>query len=193
MVVLTYYFEKKLSLANGIRVSGNPVGGMIYPFILLLLIDNFGFKTLRIILGSIFLHIIICAFLIRSPKIHRKIQILDSMRNFKVEASKKTELYKALNNRIQNPTKKSERKSFELRYLKNCVYWIFILSSITITFSIPMVSFYIPIYSKSFGLSSEEISLLLSFQSLTDAILRITIGFMSNRNLYKRLHGFIFW
>ncbi|KAL7638058.1 UNVERIFIED_CONTAM: hypothetical protein RMT77_011683 [Armadillidium vulgare] len=192
VVVLSNYFEQKLSIANGFRVSGNPIGGMIYPFILYLLADELGFQALRIILGSIFLHILICAFLIRSPKVHRKIQILGTLKDFKVEASKQKEIYKILNNLTPNPPKKSERKSFEFHYLKNCVYWLFIISSIAITFSLPMVIYYIPIYGKSFGLSSGQISLLLSSQSLMDTILRIVIGFISDKNLYKKVHGFIF-
>ncbi|KAL7638059.1 UNVERIFIED_CONTAM: hypothetical protein RMT77_011684 [Armadillidium vulgare] len=192
VVTLTHYFEEKLSVANGVRVSGNPIGSIMYPIILLLLGNEFGFRAIRLILGSIFLHILICALLTRSPEIHRKIQILNHVRGSEIDACKKGELYKTLNKNIPSPAKKSERKSFEFRYFVNYVYWIFVLSSIVLTFALPTISFYIPIYGKSFGLSAEEISLLLSSQSLIDTILRITIGFISNRNLYKKAHGFIF-
>ncbi|RXG59455.1 Monocarboxylate transporter 12 [Armadillidium vulgare] len=175
VVTLTHYFEEKLSMANGLRVSGNPIGSIIYPIILLLLGNEFGFRALRLILGSIFLHILICALLTRSPEIHRKIQILNHVRASEVNGCEKTELYKTLNNNIPTPTKKSERKPFEFHYFMNYVYWIFILSSIAITFALPTIGFYIPIYGKSFGLSAEEISLLLSSQSLIDTILRAII------------------
>ncbi|RXG67277.1 hypothetical protein Avbf_09086 [Armadillidium vulgare] len=114
------------------------------------------------------------------------------MKDFEVEASKQAELYKILNNLTPKAPKKSERKSFEIHYLKNCVYWIFILSSIAISFCFPLVIYYIPIYGKGIGLSPGHISLLLSSQSVMDAVMRIIIGFVSNRNLFKRLHGIIF-
>ncbi|RXG67276.1 hypothetical protein Avbf_09087 [Armadillidium vulgare] len=119
VVTLTHYFEEKLSIANGLRVSGNPIGSIMYPIILLLLGNEFGFRALRLILGSIFLHILICALLIRSPEIHRKIQILNHVRESKLDDCKKTKLYKTLNKNIPSPAKKSERKSFEFRYFVN--------------------------------------------------------------------------
>ncbi|KAL7631009.1 UNVERIFIED_CONTAM: hypothetical protein RMT77_018703 [Armadillidium vulgare] len=190
--VMVNYFEEKLAFANGFRVSGESLGSLIFPLILLLLVELFGVRGLRLILASIFLNIIICATLIYSPETHRKIQILSSMNDFPVETTKKAELYKAINSYIPNSTKKSNKKSLEFHYFKNSIYWLFILSTIAVSFSLPIVFHYIPIYGRSFGLSSTQISLLLSSQAVVDTILRIIIGFISNKNVFKKLHVFIF-
>ncbi|KAL7638049.1 UNVERIFIED_CONTAM: hypothetical protein RMT77_011674 [Armadillidium vulgare] len=190
--VMVNYFEEKLAFANGFRVSGESIGGLIFPLILLLLVELFGVRGFRLILASIFLNIIICAILIYSPETHRKIQILSSMNDFPVEKTKKAELYKAINSYIPNSTKKSNKKSLEFHYFKNSIYLLFILSTISMSFSIPMVLYNIPIYGRSFGLSSTQISLLLSSQAVVDTVLRIIIGFISNKNVFKKLNVFIF-
>ncbi|KAB7498362.1 Monocarboxylate transporter 6, partial [Armadillidium nasatum] len=193
VVVIANFFEKKLSTANGIRVSGNPIGGMTYPFILLFLMDGVGVRASRVLLGSIFLHILICAFLIRSPKVHKRIQILSVVR--KVEELPnvtRKKIFEALYRQFPDPPKGSRSKALEFHYLKNAVYWIFILSAMTVSLSLPMVIYYIPIYCKSFGLTPTQISIILSFQSFIDTIFRLIMGFVSNKNFYKMAHGFIF-
>lgn len=79
VIVLSQYFDSKLPLANGIRVIGSPLGGIIYPAVLTMLFQNNGASLSFLWLTGISLHLYICAFMIRPIQMQTQIRVLKTI------------------------------------------------------------------------------------------------------------------
>lgn len=246
MILLPQYFESKLSFANGIRTSGNPVGGMLYPLIVTALFNFYGLKSLFLILSAITAHIFIFVFLIRPVEVHTKIKIVDKMKwilkndpwirdeeNLEIPRNKtdpelmplsvkennnvpvkennnvyneeaygslfmhesKLVLYKEIMNHNKDISdQKRKKKPLDLTYLKNPHFLLFVGLAIGIPMGFPLALYYVILYAKeSAGLPPYQIAFLLAFQSGLDFVLRISIGWLNNKNLYRKSRGFMIW
>ncbi|MCL4129661.1 UNVERIFIED_CONTAM: hypothetical protein GTU68_030861 [Idotea baltica] len=195
VVVIANYFDKKLSIANGVRVSGNPLGGICFPFVLVYFLQNFGARSTNIMLAAVFLNIFVCAALIRPLETHKKIQVIDSLKRnekeFHTNKSDNRNIYKQLM-KSKPEELNPKKRALEFHFLKMGVYWVFIFMIICVAMALPLVIFYIPIYGNSIGLTPTQNSFLLSLQSSVDILFRMTMGFLSNKKIFKIAHGFIF-
>lgn len=74
VVIVAYYFEKKRSFATGISVCGSGIGTFIFPPIIQILIEYFGWRGAIVILAGAFLNMCVFGALMRSPDFvkHRK-------------------------------------------------------------------------------------------------------------------------
>lgn len=63
--LLSQYFEKRRSFANGLAVTGASVGSLVYSVIIRIFIESFAFTGMMMILGGISLQILVCSTLMR--------------------------------------------------------------------------------------------------------------------------------
>ncbi|OXA62015.1 Monocarboxylate transporter 12 [Folsomia candida] len=60
LILIGNYFQKNRGMANGVVVSGSPVGGMIMPYMLNFLIQYLDCRGALLILGGIMMNAVIC-------------------------------------------------------------------------------------------------------------------------------------
>ncbi|RXG60613.1 Monocarboxylate transporter 14 [Armadillidium vulgare] len=77
VILVPQYFEKKLSLANGIRVASSPLGGLLFPFLISFLIEFYSLRSTLLLFGAITAHIFICSLLMRPIKKQMKIKAIE--------------------------------------------------------------------------------------------------------------------
>ncbi|XP_037093659.1 uncharacterized protein LOC119113452 [Pollicipes pollicipes] len=65
VVIVAYYFERRRSLATGISVCGTGVGTFLFPPLVELLIQEYGWRGALLVLSGIFLNIAVCGMLMR--------------------------------------------------------------------------------------------------------------------------------
>ncbi|KAB7505347.1 Monocarboxylate transporter 12 [Armadillidium nasatum] len=77
VILVPQYFEKKLSLANGIRVASSPLGGLLFPFLISFLIEFYSLRSTLLLFGAISAHIFIFSLLMRPIKKQMKIKAIE--------------------------------------------------------------------------------------------------------------------
>ncbi|XP_003394460.1 monocarboxylate transporter 12 isoform X1 [Bombus affinis] len=65
IILVSQYFDKHRALANGICVSGTAAGSFVFPLLIKVLVDNFGFHGTILLLGGCMLHVCVSATLYR--------------------------------------------------------------------------------------------------------------------------------
>lgn len=71
VVIISTYFDKKLSSATGIALSGSGLGTVIGPPICKLLIDTYSWRGCLLILAAVLLNICVCGALYRPLELHK--------------------------------------------------------------------------------------------------------------------------
>lgn len=65
IIIVSQYFDKHRALANGICVSGTAAGSFVFPLLIEVLVENFGFHGTILLLGGCMLHVCVSATLYR--------------------------------------------------------------------------------------------------------------------------------
>lgn len=65
IILVSQYFDKHRALANGICVSGTAAGSFVFPLLIEVLVQNFGFHGTILLLGGCMLHVCVSATLYR--------------------------------------------------------------------------------------------------------------------------------
>lgn len=71
-VLLTKYFDKRQRLANAVFISGNALGGIVFPPIFRIILDEYGIRGGLIMTAGIVLHSAISAMLLRPTSFYTK-------------------------------------------------------------------------------------------------------------------------
>nr|XP_054759614.1 monocarboxylate transporter 12-like [Lytechinus pictus] len=96
IVAIAHIFKKGFSRANGIALAGGSIGMMLFPPLLQLCIDQFGWRGAMLILSGMQLHIFIAALVFRPPRESRttenqsksKLSVSDENKNHELEPLK---------------------------------------------------------------------------------------------------------
>ncbi|KHJ40252.1 hypothetical protein D918_09695 [Trichuris suis] len=72
IIIISEYFETKRSLATGIAVCGSGVGSFLFPPIFTLLVENYSWQQVMLIIAGIELHCLVCAALFRAVTPEKK-------------------------------------------------------------------------------------------------------------------------
>ncbi|XP_078045069.1 monocarboxylic acid transporter silnoon isoform X1 [Augochlora pura] len=65
IIIVSQYFDKHRALANGICVSGTAAGSFVFPLLIEILVESFGFHGTILLLGGCMLHVCVSATLYR--------------------------------------------------------------------------------------------------------------------------------
>ncbi|CAL7946866.1 unnamed protein product [Xylocopa violacea] len=65
IILVSQYFDKHRALANGICVSGTAAGSFVFPLLIKVLVEKFGFHGTILLLGGCMLHVCVSATLYR--------------------------------------------------------------------------------------------------------------------------------
>ncbi|KAB7495899.1 Monocarboxylate transporter 12-B [Armadillidium nasatum] len=211
ITVLSQYFVKRLSFANGVRGAASPLGGMIYPFVLTVLLEHFGLRLTFLLLSAISCHTLTCAVFMRPLSIHLKIKALEKSRkilrkseneefmlkpikgnggtfeNHFSHSNDEKKLYFQILKEYENLKLEKPKKKLEFKFFKNPIFLIFISISCVLPMAIPLVTYYTILYTKNYlRLSPYEVTVIVSFQAALDFCSRILIGYINNKNLWNK-------
>ena len=67
IVIVTSYFEVRRGLATGLAVTGSGVGAFVFPLLLQLLINEFGWRGALLIIGGLYFNVCVAGALFRTP------------------------------------------------------------------------------------------------------------------------------
>ncbi|XP_043254050.1 monocarboxylate transporter 12 [Colletes gigas] len=87
IIIVSQYFDKHRALANGICVSGTAAGSFVFPLLIEVLVEKFGFHGTILLLGGCMLHVCVSATLYRPLENNYAPEnvVVASARNEKVE------------------------------------------------------------------------------------------------------------
>ena len=193
IVVLSDYFNKKKELANSLRVSGNPLGGAVLPFFLVTLFEHYGLKLTYIILSALLLQLSVLIFLIRPYEVHQKIVLTRQIEELRGNDSYAANEMEILELNKDDKPEIEKAKKFDIKLFINPLYLTHIFMMIGLSIALPQVQYFVPIYGKSISLSPNENSIILAHQSICDSLLRLLIGILLNKKLFKKTHCFAVW
>ncbi|XP_018007035.1 monocarboxylate transporter 4 [Hyalella azteca] len=182
VIVLSEYFNKKKELANSLRVSGNPLGGAAFPFILVIIFEHYGLRFSFIILSALLAQLGAFIFLIRPYKLHQRI-VLARRKNYPRLDTTEDDKFKT-----DIPAQKAKKLDFKL--FLNPLYWCHLAMIVGFSANMPHAQIFFAVYCKSVGLSDTLISVLLAYQAILDSLTRLLIGFLLNKKLFKKTHCF---
>ncbi|XP_077515178.1 uncharacterized protein LOC144125562 isoform X2 [Amblyomma americanum] len=67
MVLIMQYFKKYRGLATGVRLTANPLSGLVFPPVLSALGDSYGFRGAMLIYTGIIMHVTALALFLKEP------------------------------------------------------------------------------------------------------------------------------
>ena len=191
VIIIAEYFSEKKELANSIRVSGNPLGGAVVPFFLVLIFNTFGVQLSFIVLSGVLLQLLVIVSLMRPYKTTQLIAYNSQVRKRRREAVANGETAALQINENVKPTQKAKRLDFKL--LKNPLYLTHVAMIAFYSLALPHFQYFIPLYGRSIFLTPTQNSIILAYQSVADTTLRLTLGALLNHKIFKKTHAFTVW
>ncbi|XP_070555261.1 monocarboxylate transporter 13-like [Ptychodera flava] len=168
--IMALYIKKRFALANAIALTGSGIGAIVFPPLLQLLIDSYGWRGALIVFSAVNAHMFVSASLFKSPSLQRT----DHGEN------------SALN--VENVDKKSDIKNHgiiqTIRQLCDCGLFIkypsFVVVCITVFFGIGMGFHGVPAHAIARAKvlkvgTPQEISFLASALGISSILGRATV------------------
>ncbi|XP_052766607.1 monocarboxylate transporter 4-like [Mya arenaria] len=91
LIIVGYYFNKKRGLAVGLATSGVGIGCFVFPPVVEIMFNHYGFEGTFLILTGVISNFFICGVLFRSLELHKKIMKQDRIKKMRKECSTKGE------------------------------------------------------------------------------------------------------
>lgn len=189
-LAVTDYFQDKRSLANGFRASGNPLGGVLFSPLVVALHQHFGLRGALILMAGIMLHMAVLGALMRPFQIHQHLVQADFWKDNARQNTSGLRISSSQQVRASSQTAK-KKKPLNFRILKNPAYLVYLAMVMCINIALPNALLYTPAYGKSIGLSAYENSVIASYTSACDFVMRLLCGWTASLKLYKYHHGLI--
>lgn len=164
------YFLERRSTANGFRAAGNPMGGMLFPPLLVFLKKKFSLQGTFILMAGIMLHLAVFGTLMRPFEQHKRM-ILQQHR-------KATQVMSDTRITAEHTLKETHpSKMLDFTLFKNPQYLIYLILILSINLGLPNFLAYLPAYANSVGLTEYQISIITSYISGLDVVFRMLCGY----------------
>ncbi|XP_053392833.1 monocarboxylate transporter 12-like [Mercenaria mercenaria] len=190
--IISYYFDKRRALANGIMVSGSGVGAVALPFLYKYLIEQYGLKEAFWIIGATFANICVAACTFRQPRylVEEKRQRLHALRNASNE-SKIDDGGSADEKDDENTVRKIKERpcaALDLRIslFKNALFTLYIISFMFCAFGYTGSFILIPANVKALGYYKTHVALSVTIFGGVEVVARILIGLLADYTVIKR-------
>ena len=199
-------FIVKLPTAGTLGMCGGSVGGLVVPFLVTYLLDNFGYVEANVIIAGVWLHGCISAVIMITPKCHpflkldvppseldsEKVPILakdvastsyHSQANGTVVSSAEYRSLEQKENNTNLSTFKSKCVKFRsdhdfLNSKTFLIYWLALTSSNIAYMSLFL---FLPSFVNEMGLNNYYVSLLVAIISITEGVLHPIFGVLLSR------------
>ena len=191
VIVLSSYFNEKKELADSIRISGNPLGGVIFPLIFVSLVENFGLRLSFILLSAIILQFLVLVALIQPYQTRQK--IVHRRNVLKIRSACHEETPRLIDLPPTPSDTVGKVKKCDLGLFKDLRFLCYVCMMVLWSFAYPHMVYFTPIFGKSIMLTPKENSLVMTYQSLLDFFLRIGIGVSLHKKILTKEKTFISW
>lgn len=175
LLLVTDYFVEKRSMANGLRAAGNPMGGILFSPLVVFLREEFSLQGVFIIMAGIMLHLAVSAMLMRPFELQEQILHHEHLRKIKSSPEYTENGWKGAQTVKAKPLPK---KALDFTLLKNPQYLVYIVVALSVNVALPNFLLYIPAYGRSVGLTNYQTSVMASYVSGADCIMRMLCGYV---------------
>ncbi|WAR11781.1 MT12B-like protein [Mya arenaria] len=199
--IISFYFEERRALANGITVSASGIGALIFPFAYKFLIETYGLSRTFFILGAFVLNICAAACFFRQP---REL-VLEKKRMWKRTGSSKTPDHKSLlngNSRIKRSESELTRENsccrgffdglFKCSLFCNPLFLMYVIAFVLCMNGYGPSVIQIPGHLQLLGYDNFHVAIALSTMGGCEVVARIAFGWLADKGYLKRRHIFIF-
>lgn len=189
ILLVNDYFLERRSTANGFRAAGNPMGGILFPPLLVFLSNQYGLQGTFIMIAGIMMQMAVVGTLFRPFEQHERMIHLQHIRARQSRPSTTATTYGivAAHTNNKHPSKK---KALDFTLFKNPQYLIYIGVALSINLALPNFLVYIPAYANSVGLSEYQVSIITSYVSGIDFVLRVLCGLVTDKLHLNEAHLF---
>ncbi|XP_078613214.1 monocarboxylate transporter 13-like [Branchiostoma floridae x Branchiostoma japonicum] len=180
------YFKRRLSLANGIGISGSGVGAFVLPPTFQLLIDNYGWRGSLFIVAGIALQGCVFGAFLRPLQLKADIDIQETESTIESHVADEP---MAMPQKTNHGLIARLCGVLDLSLLKMPYFAIFniIMMSLVVGFSIPFA--HLVNHARTLGLEPQQAAFLASVVGIADCLARIGYGWLYNLGLYPLLRG----
>ncbi|XP_064083510.1 monocarboxylate transporter 2-like isoform X2 [Macrobrachium nipponense] len=190
-IVVTDYFERRRPFANGVRAAGNPMGGVIFSPLVVLLHRHFGFQGALVMMAGVMLQLAVLGMLMRPFEQHQRIVTEDFWRK-RVQSNPSWYQRKQDQENMQTQKKNNNKKKpLQFSFFRNPSYLVYLAVVICSTAALPNALFFLPVYGRTIGLTDMQNSFVSSYCSLSDSLMRLACGSIFSCKVFKKTNGFI--
>ncbi|CAL4062391.1 unnamed protein product [Meganyctiphanes norvegica] len=187
--LITQYFDKRRATANGVRMAGMPLGGMLLPFIFLACRTTLGLKCSFIIFAGLILNIAVFASMYRSFEVQRNLVHRRYLRNLIDDVEVRNNLLVTELGQISKV--RSKKKGLQWSLLQNQVFAVHLLAAVFFAGALPVGMTFRQIYARSIGVSSLDITTVAAVQALFEFMYRPVIGGLADRKIFRKWKGLL--
>lgn len=184
---LQEWFVERRGFANGVCFAGTAAGGLVLPFILQVLLENYGASTtLQALSVATFLLFGAALPLIR-PRLPLPAKVSSDARDKKDEDEPESDNEAVGVAVAVEPAQSQQDKVTAKRMVKDVKLWVFITANVGQAFGYFVTLLYLPTYASAVGLSSANGSALLACVNGACVLSRVAMGVLSDKHSPHRL------
>ncbi|WAR29234.1 MOT12-like protein, partial [Mya arenaria] len=188
LIMVGYYFNKRRGVAVGLATSGIGVGCFVFPPVVEIMFNHYGFQGTFLILAGVMSNFFVCGALFRSLEMQKQIIKTDRIKKMLAENPTKRHLLPvAMVTLKQNSqpsqsaggkpkTKKEKKPLLELSLFKNFGFTCLCIQLFLYILSFNLTFVFLPALAKDKGIPQLDGAMLVSILGIFDAIARVVMS-----------------
>lgn len=179
--IISFYFEKRRGLANGLMVSFSGFGSLGFPYMYRALIDYYGLHGALLIIGALFFHTCAVSLFLRQPPqmVKKKIPNEDE-----IELKPKGDVSQGKKPKGFLQEARNRMFRFDLFRNPKCTLLFLAIFLQTANFSANLVA--IPGQVHSLDLGKQTITIAVSLVGASEIVSRAFLGWFADLNIISR-------
>ncbi|XP_053402580.1 monocarboxylate transporter 12-like [Mercenaria mercenaria] len=192
--IISYYFDKRRALANGIMVSGSGVGAMALPFLYKYLTEQYGLSGAFWIIGATFANICVAACTFRQPRYlveeqRKREHARGNASNESRINDGRSSCEKSHENTVQKANKRPcAALDLRISLFKNALFTLYVISFMCCAFGYTGSFILIPANVKALGYDKTYVALSVTIFGGVEVVARILIRLLADYTVIKRKH-----
>ena len=181
--IISFYFKKRRSLANGLVVAVSGIGALCFPYVYRVLIDYYSLHGTLLIMGAVYFHTCAAGIFLRQPSQSMQKKPVTEEETF-LNSEKKT--VKSSSFLQDAKTRMFKIDLFRIPQFTICFTAIFLQAA---NYAANMVV--IPGQIRTLGFGKGNITLSVSLVGASEIIARAFLGWFADLNIITRVHIFM--
>lgn len=190
--VISYYFNKNRSLANGLTVSGSGIGALVFPFLYRFLINKYSLLGAFWVIGAILSNVCVAACFLRQPKL-----LVEEKKKLKATTDR-SDARKALLNGTDSNISQTEPSfcqragiDLKLSLFKNARFSLYCTAFILCMNGYGNNLILIPSQIKAIGCDKLHVVYGVTIMGGCETVARIFFGWLADRKFIQKKNIFV--